>query len=632
MKKKLFKEIQIIEQIQQTVQEGIKSHDGQLKRNMTTQFADPYEFIREYVVNAYDANAAICNIFVNETNEEVTIEIADNGHGMDRKGIISFFTLFDSHKPTGTDRAVGQFGVGKLSVAAVSGQKTLEVMTSTGRECWIAKAKLLLSDDPIELLRVTPVPERGTRFTIVFSKKESLEQLINRLERILIRYLSHLPINIRIHHPAMDDTGGHRIIPIVREKWLPKRKYARQYHLKVDGASYDIVLEMTNSAIHQVFQKRVFISQDYNLLCFDQDSTFQLPHIRIKLDSASFKLPFGRHRLAEDTCLRPVAKEIRENILPRFFDYLLEQSRALDPERSNFRRLWVQEIAAELVIHLPGLQNAWSNTPIFKLFPNRYLSLAELEEEVTNKGKLYIAREEDSGVDYTQFDAPVLSSRQLGNLLQYVRKHFSAEIINLTDNDIAIEAPAKLALTKTKEQRYFESHIGFDDSLNWLNRPANPADQRFIDWMPFGPEIEEDLESYDVPEIEVTKNAFTRINWRANHLVGKDGTTPCTTRKFITIDDDVVLNLFHPDIEKLVQLSKISPKLAGHWAMALCLVENNQILPHLSASARENLMMVDALAKINDEVESAQNLDQSQRDRLRKDFRDLLGNFNINLN
>ncbi len=43
---------------------GIQADRQHLKRNMCTQFADYYEFIREYVVNAYDASATFCLIKV----------------------------------------------------------------------------------------------------------------------------------------------------------------------------------------------------------------------------------------------------------------------------------------------------------------------------------------------------------------------------------------------------------------------------------------------------------------------------------------------------------------------------------------------------------------------------------------
>ncbi len=100
---------------------GIQADRQHLKRNMCTQFADYYEFIREYVVNAYDASATFCVIKVSEDETSLKIGIHDNGNGMDLERLKDFLTVFRSRKDNPAIRSVGRHGIGKLSVAAHPG-------------------------------------------------------------------------------------------------------------------------------------------------------------------------------------------------------------------------------------------------------------------------------------------------------------------------------------------------------------------------------------------------------------------------------------------------------------------------------------------------------------------------------
>jgi hypothetical protein len=103
-----------------------KSHIITIGERMYTE---SIEFIRELVNNAYDADAALVEIVVTED----TIEIRDNGSGMDREGLKQYFNIGSQQKlyapksPIyGRDR-IGQFGIGKF--ASLSACKRFEVIT-----------------------------------------------------------------------------------------------------------------------------------------------------------------------------------------------------------------------------------------------------------------------------------------------------------------------------------------------------------------------------------------------------------------------------------------------------------------------------------------------------------------------
>ncbi len=92
-------------------------------------YTESIEFVRELVNNAYDADATLVEVVVAED----TIEIRDNGSGMDREGLRQYFNIGSqqklyAHKSPiyGRDR-IGQFGIGKF--ASLSACKRFEVIT-----------------------------------------------------------------------------------------------------------------------------------------------------------------------------------------------------------------------------------------------------------------------------------------------------------------------------------------------------------------------------------------------------------------------------------------------------------------------------------------------------------------------
>ncbi|MGE5300404.1 MAG: ATP-binding protein [Acidobacteriota bacterium] len=95
-------------------------------------YTESIEFIREIVNNAYDADATIVDITVSEDS----IEIKDNGAGMDREGLRQYFSigsqlkLHSSKSPIYRRDRIGQFGIGKF--ASLSACERFEVLTKKG--------------------------------------------------------------------------------------------------------------------------------------------------------------------------------------------------------------------------------------------------------------------------------------------------------------------------------------------------------------------------------------------------------------------------------------------------------------------------------------------------------------------
>src|SRR4030066_143683 len=91
-------------------------------------YAESIEFVRELVNNAYDADASLVEVIV----EEDTIEIRDNGAGMDIEGLKQYFNigsqqkLYSPKSPIYNRDRIGQFGIGKF--ATLSACKRFEVI------------------------------------------------------------------------------------------------------------------------------------------------------------------------------------------------------------------------------------------------------------------------------------------------------------------------------------------------------------------------------------------------------------------------------------------------------------------------------------------------------------------------
>ncbi len=95
-------------------------------------YSESLEFIRELVNNAYDADATIVDITVNDK----AIEISDNGVGMDREGISQYFNIGSqlkidlSQSPVYKRDRIGQFGIGKF--ASLAACERFDLLTKKG--------------------------------------------------------------------------------------------------------------------------------------------------------------------------------------------------------------------------------------------------------------------------------------------------------------------------------------------------------------------------------------------------------------------------------------------------------------------------------------------------------------------
>jgi hypothetical protein len=182
-------------------------------------YAESIEFVRELVNNAYDADATLVEVIV----EKDTIEIRDNGSGMDIEGLKQYFNIGSQQKlyapksPIYKRDRIGQFGIGKF--ASLSACKQFEVITKkddfVGRvifdkEQWEKAGDIWQL--PLEILTADFRNQNGT--TVILSgldrrfEPKDIEAKI--IEGTPVKAL-HFKVKINNHPVTPRSLTGHRL-------------------------------------------------------------------------------------------------------------------------------------------------------------------------------------------------------------------------------------------------------------------------------------------------------------------------------------------------------------------------------------------------------------------------------------
>ena len=121
---------------------------------IANDFSNPLDLVREAISNAFDANCTWTKLDfeVSQTNgeRELKITISDNGDGMSKDELQSFFDLGNSTRRDNKN-AIGEKGHG---TKVYFNSKTIEVLTNKDGECLKAIMK-----DPIKKLHNRKIPE-----------------------------------------------------------------------------------------------------------------------------------------------------------------------------------------------------------------------------------------------------------------------------------------------------------------------------------------------------------------------------------------------------------------------------------------------------------------------------------------
>jgi hypothetical protein len=595
--------------------DGVQTNREQLKKDMVTQFGDPRLYIREYVANAFDANASVCDVSGREDERSIRIIILDDGHGMDRQAVLDWLKLFRSVKTGARRLPVGEYGVGKLSVAAVPGQCGFVMFTSTGQEFWRLTAGCLLDDTPIQLARVTPVGFPGTRIEITFTKEDkTVDEELKTLHEILARSVRYLPMTTTISYKSNPDDHAKRS-HVVRDEWGPHSEaHGYRDRFRIGPLNYDVILGIGDQ--HTALYKRgILVSDTYDLLNIEMRDRLRVPHLRILVEAPDVRLVFGRHRVADDDDLRRLALHLRQHTLPRYVAGLCERYREGSLGRDGLSMVQVEEIAVAMMAWDPTTSRPWSCLPVFAVCSDperpRY-ALRDLERALRANGVLYLADENATGVDFSAFDAPVLGPRQPGGAIDLLGSAFGERLVKLGAQNTVIEMPRGSRPELGAGEKRFERMLRFHWSAirPTLRRNSDASTGRRGGRR--GSLSSEGIGRMSAVcrEARHASRSLENISWRVSWLVECDGTTPARSRRYLMKDaQTVVLNLYHREIDRLRRLSDRAPALAGHWGLASCLTDGTGILPHLTKEGREDLLLLDAMAKVG--ITDSEDIEES---------------------
>ena len=592
--------ITLEDQLQEIAKNGITADRAKLKKDMCTQFANHREYIRELVCNSYDANANLVTIEGSQDDNIITIRVQDNGDGMNKQGIINYTTVYRSDKTSSNRKAVGRHGVGKLSVAAIPSLKNYYIRTSTGKEAWYFNTESLIDDKPIDIYPDTNIGDAGTFIEIKFESNQALEDELNELKTVLQKFISFLPISVRIKN--LNDYKTRPWLLYTRDWSLPATQHGRRFVFEThDGNHYDAVIDL-NSTSSSIYQNGVYIFDTDNIFSTDLTSKFNVPHITVRVDSPDFELTFGRHCLQDNTVLENLSRYLRTNVLKEYvYDCYRQYSGIKTQSNISIDTYKFEELATRLLKHDAAQFPFLKDAPLFIDATGIRYSLNQLNKIIEQVGRIYVSDAKAEGVDYNNFDAPVLLQQQPGDGRQILEQVFDGKMINLSTEDVVFEAPHSPELKIGERELNFQNHIGFSaDSVELMDNDEDCNDDNpgwgIINSEPKPDDVDKAMAICE--EAKEAKYALEKVAWRVNYLVQRDGITANTSHRFIIKNLDVVLNLNHPEIKNLLIISEQFPGLAGHWGLALCLTDNsNALLSHLSSKGKEDLILADAVAK-----------------------------------
>ena len=339
--------------------------------------------------------------------------------------------------------------------------------------------------------------------------------------------------------------------------------YSRRYLLDIDGTSFDVVLSV-GATSHELYKQRVLITNRYNLLFSKKRKVFEIPYLTIRVDSKDFQVPIGRHCLSNEEELVKLSEKLWSNLLPQYLNELLRLYQKGFPEIDSHLYGQIEEMACALILCKGDPGNAWNRFPLFILKNGNRLSMFELQEQMIEKGKLYMEGEETRGADYSIFDAPVLAKKQPRGGEEVIEKMFGDFIINLGVNDIIFECPRHVSENLSPLEKKFQQYLGFHPSIvkmNFLDKQDKGGGSGiFGGGHNMSAEELERLSGVFKESREAIKE-LEKIKWRINYLVHQDGRTPCGTQLFLYYNETVILNLNHAEIKKFIELTEFSPAL-----------------------------------------------------------------------
>lgn len=609
--------------VSETAEQGIQTDDPHLKE--TYQYANPYEFVREYAVNAFDAGAE--NFWISlRVNKDgtVTVFVRDDGAGMGKEKICASTQFFNSDKEDEED-SVGAFGLGMKSPVSLEGQCGFVCVSSTGTETWRYRTGAIASDAPFDIEQIEPCLPRGTTFEITYAMPDNTPQKeMEKMVEVLNHSIRYLPLLVHVDSTLFEDKK--QVPRVFNANWQndPRDRCSFCYEFRLGRNKYSAVLSIGSTRSHDLYSKGVYVTNKNCLFSEDLNRNLSVPHVSVRVECAQFELPIGRHDIRNERVLRPMSEHLRKRILPDFIGQLVSIYNGAYASEFDISYSIIEDIISTLIYRNDLFRELYGEFPLYRTRnrnqdSDQKLTYNQLRQEALRHQVIFIDDGSVQGMDFSKFKQPVLCSNQ-PECGKSMIGQMGVETITLGKKDLVMEAPASLNTDDLSPvEKRFESYLGFNkEAINASvlyderKRRTQVRDKGTPLGSSFG-ESDEDEDLFGSSDLERTlgdglteeirqgRRRLADISWRVARLVQSDGVTPCKSMLFLLKKGTVILNLHHEDILRLVVFSEYAPpSLAAHFAMALALEgENSSILPHLSADIRESLLELDILGRLN---------------------------------
>jgi len=233
------------------------------------------------------------------------------------------------------------------------------------------------------------------------------------LYQILHRYVRYLPIRIIVFIPDEQNKKSKGNPKWVNELWpeFPANLCMFQ-QFQIKQKHYNVTLCMGKQT-EEVYQNGVYITNKYFLLSHDLEKKWTIPHLSILVDSPDFELPFGRHCISSDHVLSPLARKIRQHMLPRFFNAIMQYFEDGNIRHFGLSENQIEETAAALMYFDDNTLNPWYDFSLFRLVEQTTISFNTLQKQIGLEGTFFIEDAQNAGIDYSVFKVPVLKATNL---------------------------------------------------------------------------------------------------------------------------------------------------------------------------------------------------------------------------
>ena len=186
-------------------------------------YQSPLKAIEELVVNAYDADASKCRVYVpppSDSDKNFAI-VFDDGIGMDYAGLVELWKIGRSNKreqeiqSKRKRKQIGKFGIGKLATYAIANRLTYVTKSSQGSILSVTVDFTKFSPSPTGKVQPIHLPVRDIDDWDRFSDESYISEIFN---------------TTGIHSDALDETDSWTIA--ILEDLKPKARKIKEASLK----------------------------------------------------------------------------------------------------------------------------------------------------------------------------------------------------------------------------------------------------------------------------------------------------------------------------------------------------------------------------------------------------------------